>query len=188
MGHGSPNIPLSLFAAPPRFQLSTRVWTSDIFLRLGLFWKKLWGSLTPEVVPRLWHWRGLAFFLWDVLSLRLRPLAVYIGYFSRLVIQDISLFEYSSNTPTPYFTMAALKSGPFAHVEMSTSLTQDEQLGEQLADTESRYSLWEAIKVHKRIILYSTAAFGAGMCFGYDTIANGGKSYFHPVCYLVIKC
>lgn len=26
---------------------------------------------------------------------------------------------------------------------------------------------------HKRILLYCTATFGAGMCFGYDTIANG---------------
>ncbi|CZR69445.1 related to MFS sugar permease [Phialocephala subalpina] len=59
----------------------------------------------------------------------------------------------------------------FEHVD--NVRTREEQLGEQLFDAERQYTLWTAIRTHKRILLHCTAAFGAGMCFGYDTIANG---------------
>jgi len=61
----------------------------------------------------------------------------------------------------------------FEHVDMASSLTAAEQLGDRISDAERQETLWQAVKTHKRIILHSTAAFGAGMVFGYDTIANG---------------
>mgnify|MGYP003636119708 FL=1 len=61
----------------------------------------------------------------------------------------------------------------FEHVDMASSLTAAEQLGDRISDAERQETLWQAVKTHKRIILHSTAAFGAGMGFGYDTIANG---------------
>ncbi len=69
--------------------------------------------------------------------------------------------------------MAESKGAEFEHVDMSHSLTRNEQLGKQLFEEERQYSLWTAVATHKRIILHCVAAFGAGMCFGYDTIANG---------------
>ncbi|KUJ16635.1 MFS general substrate transporter [Mollisia scopiformis] len=67
--------------------------------------------------------------------------------------------------------MADSKGATFEHLD--NGRTQHEQLGEQIFGRERQYSLWKAIKVHKRIIFHCVAAFGAGMCFGYDTIANG---------------
>lgn len=64
----------------------------------------------------------------------------------------------------------------FEHVDMASSLTAAEQLGDRISDAERQETLWQAVKTHKRIILHSTAAFGAGMVFGYDTIANGATS------------
>jgi MFS family permease len=69
--------------------------------------------------------------------------------------------------------MADTKAGDFEHVDVSTTLTQDEQTGEQLFELERQYSLWKAVTMHKRILVYCIAAFGAGGVFGYDTIANG---------------
>ncbi|TVY81732.1 Maltose permease MAL61 [Lachnellula suecica] len=60
------------------------------------------------------------------------------------------------------------------HVDDAT-LSRDEQLGELLFEEERKYGLWKAIRAHKRIIFHSIAAFGAGMVFGYDTIANGAS-------------
>lgn len=70
--------------------------------------------------------------------------------------------------------MADQKETAFEHVD-NANMTQDEQLGERLFEEERGYGLWKAVTTHKRIILHSTAAFGAGMCFGYDTIANGAS-------------
>lgn len=74
-----------------------------------------------------------------------------------------SLFLYAMTDKTPNFE----------HVDMARTLTAAEQLGEQIFEAERQHSLWQAVKTHKRIILHTTAAFGAGMAFGYDTIANG---------------
>jgi MFS family permease len=62
----------------------------------------------------------------------------------------------------------------FEHVD-DANLIRDEQLGEELFEQERNYGLWKAVVTHKRIILHSVAAFGAGMVFGYDTIANGAS-------------
>ena len=72
------------------------------------------------------------------------------------------------------FIMADLKEQTFEHVD-NMNLTQDEQLGEHLFEEERNYGLWKAVTSHKRIIFHSIAAFGAGMVFGYDTIANGAS-------------
>lgn len=54
-------------------------------------------------------------------------------------------------------------------------ILNDEALGEQIFEAERAYSLWTSIKAHKRILLHCSAAFFAGMVFGYDTIANGAS-------------
>jgi hypothetical protein len=72
-----------------------------------------------------------------------------------------------------YLKMSNPKVPAFEHLDVSQNLTHDEQLGEQIFEEERQYSLWQAIKAHKRIIFHSIAAFGAGSVFGYDTIANG---------------
>lgn len=68
--------------------------------------------------------------------------------------------------------MAAEDKRDFEHVD-EADVARDEQLGEELFEQERNYGLWKAITTNKRIILHSVAAFGAGMVFGYDTIANG---------------
>ncbi|KAH6676746.1 general substrate transporter [Halenospora varia] len=68
------------------------------------------------------------------------------------------------------------KTPSFEHVnDVPSNLTPDEQLGEQLFEEERKYTLGQAIVAHKRIVFHSIAAFGAGMVFGYDTIANGAS-------------
>jgi MFS family permease len=69
--------------------------------------------------------------------------------------------------------MADSKEPAFEHLDNSTTLTQDEQLGKEIFETERQYTLWQTIKTNKRILLHCIAAFGAGTVFGYDTIANG---------------
>lgn len=48
------------------------------------------------------------------------------------------------------------------HVGVSTQLSRDEQVGEQLFEEERKHGLWRSVVTHKRIILHSIAAFGAG--------------------------
>lgn len=82
----------------------------------------------------------------------------------------------SDKLPHPTFSSYTMtdKAPNFEHVDdMAHTLTADEQLGEQISNAERQHSLWQAVKAHKRILLHSIAAFGAGMVFGYDTIANG---------------
>lgn len=56
----------------------------------------------------------------------------------------------------------------FEHVNtLENVMTHDERNGETLFETERQLTLWQAIKTHKRILLHCTAAFGAGMVFGY---------------------
>lgn len=69
--------------------------------------------------------------------------------------------------------MAEAKTEQFEHVDVSTTMTRDEQLGERLFEVERKYTLWQAVKTHKLILLHCVAAFGAGTVFSYDTIANG---------------
>jgi hypothetical protein len=70
--------------------------------------------------------------------------------------------------------MADFKEPVFSHID-NAHLTQDEQLGEHLFEQERNSSLWKAVTSHKRIIFHGIAAFGAGMVFGYDNIANGAS-------------
>jgi hypothetical protein len=49
------------------------------------------------------------------------------------------------------------------HVDVSIQLTRDEQIGEQLFEAERQYGIWQSAVYHKRIILHSVAAFGAGI-------------------------
>jgi MFS family permease len=76
-------------------------------------------------------------------------------------------------TLTADLTMIDSKESTVEHHDHANIRTRDEQRGEQIFDAERQYSLWKAITTHKRIILHCLAAFGGGMCFGYDTIANG---------------
>ncbi|RDW69283.1 MFS general substrate transporter-53 [Coleophoma cylindrospora] len=64
----------------------------------------------------------------------------------------------------------------FEHVNtLDTAMTHDERSGEMLFERERDLNLWQAIRTHKRILVHCIAAFGAGMVFGYDTIANGAS-------------
>ncbi|KAL3427197.1 maltose permease MAL61 [Phlyctema vagabunda] len=64
----------------------------------------------------------------------------------------------------------------FEHVSnLDTSMTHDERSGEELFEAERNYTLIQAIRVHKRILLHCTAAFGAGMLYGFDLIINGAS-------------
>lgn len=56
--------------------------------------------------------------------------------------------------------MADIKEPEFQHLDNSTNLTRDEQLGEEIFEKERKYTLWQAVKVHKRIAigcLFATA-------------------------------
>lgn len=70
--------------------------------------------------------------------------------------------------------MADFKEPAFEHID-NMNLTLDEQLGERIFEEERGHGLWKAVTVHRRVVLHSAAAFGAGMVFGYDTIANGAS-------------
>jgi hypothetical protein len=66
--------------------------------------------------------------------------------------------------------MTEMKEPTFEHLD--NSMTREEQLGEEIFEEERKYTLWQAIKIHKRILLHCIAAFGAGTVFGYDTIVS----------------
>jgi MFS family permease len=69
--------------------------------------------------------------------------------------------------------MADTKEPNFEHLDSSTTMMRDEQLGEEIFENERKYTLWQAVKAHKRILWHCIAAFGAGTVFGFDSIANG---------------
>lgn len=73
-----------------------------------------------------------------------------------------------------------MKEPAFEHLDNSTTLTRDEQLGEEIFEAERSYTLWKAIKTHKRILFHCIAAFGAGTVFGYDTLQIELLYLCHP--------
>ncbi|RDW80047.1 hypothetical protein BP6252_04685 [Coleophoma cylindrospora] len=59
--------------------------------------------------------------------------------------------------------------------EVAKFADSNAQLGAQLMEDERQLGVWANVKLHKRVLLFCSISFTAGMLFGYDTIVNGAS-------------